>query len=105
MKTIRLASLTALISSVVLLDNMDAWAGPPETQQDDEMAARLRSIADDPELAADTAEFEKSHSMATKKKDSSDDAAATTQTQTQLKKRISRRTLGNTKSVHKEPRI
>lgn len=101
MKTIRLASLTALISSVVLIDNMDAWAGPPESTQDEEMASRLRSIADDPELMADTAEFEKSQSTMTKTKAVASDADQSLGQQPVRKKAAIRRTLGNTKPIPK----
>ena len=103
MKTIRLASLTALISSVVLLDNGDAWAGSPETPQEEEMAARLRSIADDPELMADTAEFETSQATMTKKKSVATEIPSEVSAEPSHKK-VLRRTLGNTKPLPKRQR-
>jgi hypothetical protein len=104
MKTIRLAGMTALISSVVLLDNMDAWAGPPETPQEEELAARLQSIADDPELAADAAEYEKAEAAMAKKKADLEDADSLN-AQPSPKKKPARKSLSNTKNLHRESHL
>jgi hypothetical protein len=52
MKTVRLDGMTALISSVVL-------TGPTDIFEDDELAAGLQLIADDPDLIVDDAEIRK----------------------------------------------
>ena len=101
MKTIRLASLTALISSVVL-DYADAGDLPSGTPLDEQLTEAQLDM-DDPELAADAEEFEKEKAEAVraKKVRVPVGVASPTPAPTPELRKINRKTISNTKPLHK----